>query len=384
MLDLMQKFNFPSTLQVKRNPARPLEFQVFDFNKKFDYDTLWNDIVKINPTTVLLIGPPLYDFADYLDKHCYFVTEYDQVLDWKHIVLDRVSVIVITVPESSQNIFLSKESHRWNLSISNQCQDFDNKVTAVTISKDNEITWIKQWIEYHKTVHNLEGLLIYNNQSTLYTSQELLMAIERPDIVIKVVDYDVPYGPQGCGKWEFNGKAGEYLPWDSDFAQYVMMEHAKWKYLTRAKLAISIDFDELLLTGPRTLDQLSEYCQTSDNSVLCYSGTWIEPISTKGHIDAKNIALESRKFSEYYSTTYSTHAGVPVKYMLNPQRNLKYQWLVHHIHGPYAKTNDISYGHFMALNTGWSWSRDTYKYDIKMLQPVHELRQNMEKIWGPL
>lgn len=384
MPDYLNKFTFPEEFKIKRIPSRPPQLQIHDFHDKFDYNTLWNDAVRVAANTILLIGPSLNNAVEFIQKYCNFVSDKDQILDWTHIQLDRVSILVITVPSVISELYIVFEEHKWKINWEEQSPVFNNKITAITISKNNEISWIKQWLEYHRKVHNLDGLVIYNNQSTLYTSEQLEQAIKRPDMEIKVVDYDVPYGPQGCGDWEWKGMRGSSLPWDSDFAQYVMMEHAKWKYLTRSRLVISIDFDELLMTGQNTLQQIADYCQTSENFAIAYEGIWIEPVNSKSMINAKDVELSERKFSDYFSTAKQVHAGIPIKHMLCPNRTLKYQWLIHGINGPHIKTDSISYGHYMAMNTGWSWTRDSYNLDPQLLQIVTELKNNLDKTWNSL
>jgi hypothetical protein len=377
----MTLFKYPTEWNIKREPARPKELRVCNFEKTYDYDTLWNDIIQINNNTIVCIGPPLYQTVDFLEQNCKFMDDENQFLDWQHISLDRVSVVAFRVTKPIKFLKITCYNNQYILPVNKPSFDFQNKKVAVTICKNTEISWIKQWLEYHKVVYNLEGALLYNNQSTMYTTPELQDALQREDMKVTVVDYDVPFGTLGGGAWEWDGKKGDSLPWDSDFSQYVMLEHAKWRYLFCADLVLNMDLDELLLTNGKTLDELSYICKNGDYSTLLYQGIWIEPVNVYTQTEAKYENPDVRHFKNYYMTANQVHKGVPIKYMLCPGRNITNQWLLHRTSGPYIHTKDVTYGHFMAMNTGWSWKRDTYTQDKELLVPVEELKNNLNKVW---
>ena len=382
MPEILSKFSYPQVWNHQRQPARPLELQVLDFEKTYDYTTLWNDVIQINPTTVLLIGPPLYNTVNYLRTRCKFTDRSNKVLSWQHQQLDRVDFIAVTCTESIDAIYLHDGTATHLLPVSQPSNDFINKSVIVTISKNHPITWLQQWIHYHKTVHNVEGFLIYNNQSSDYTSTELEQQLMRSDIEIKIVDYDVPFGTMGGGLWEWQGKSGTFLPWDSDFAQYVMLEHAKWRYLWCAKLAINADTDELLLLNNMTLDQFAEYCKHSSNSAWLYQGTWIEPVDSQTGQIANSVSFDQRHFKNYWHTAHSNQRGIGVKWMLNPQKNMNYQWMLHRTTGPHMQTKDISFAHYLAMNTSWSWKRDGFNGDVRHLVEMTQLQHNLKTAFG--
>ena len=140
--------------------------------------------------------------------------------------------------------------------------------------------------------------------STIYTSQDLQTQLARTDAIVKIVDYNVPFGCMGGGDWEWNGKSGTSLPWDSDFSQYIMLEHAKWKWLHAALLAINADTDELLtIHNNVSLDQIATHCQMNTNSVWLYKGVWIEPVDSMSRQEACNIPYADRRFYNYWETT---------------------------------------------------------------------------------
>ena len=66
--------------------------------------------------------------------------------------------------------------------------------------------------------------------------------------------------------------------------------------------------------------------------------------------------------------------------MLVPKHNMQYQWRVHHIAGPAGQSTDLYYGHYLSMNTNWSWSRDEFKGDIANLKPEQWLITALSKM----
>lgn len=380
MVEILPRFTFPISWNRRREPARPPDLRVGDWDSLYDYDSVWNDAVQINPSTILLIGPPLYGTAAWLRTACSFVDDKNRTLEWQHREMDRACVTVIKANGWTDWIDLQTHASSDRMAVNRPSMDFHGLKVIVTISKDHPIPWLKQWIDYHRIVHGVKGLLLYNNRSTIYDSAELESQLWRDDMVIKVVDYDVPFGVMGAGIWEWNGRSGTSLPWDSDFSQYVMLEHAKWRYLHCARLAINADTDELLYIRGATMDNLADYCESNDDSVWLYNGTWVEPIdSVTGQI-ASSIPFDQRRFENYWHTAHSEQRGIGVKWMLNPAKNMGYQWHLHKTFGPNKFTEFIGFGHYLAMNTSWSWKRDEFSGDASSLVELPEIKENL-RIW---
>lgn len=381
MIENLSKFDYPLHWNHKRNPARPMELQVLDFDDWYDYKTIWNDAVQINQNTVLLIGPPLYDTKEFLQTNCSILEPNSNKCICKTTEMDRVCVVSVSVSDWVEYLILKEELTFHKIPVNKTTNEFTDKKVIVTMSKNQPITWLQQWIDYYKTVHNVDGLLLYNNRSSIYSTLELANALHRDDMIIKIFDYDVPYGAAGGGDWEDKGRSGTYLPWDSDFAQYVMLEHSKWRYLHCAKLVINADTDELLtINNGNTLDDVADYCQDGEHSVLLYDGIWIEPVHSITGIIARTVPFEERHFSDYYHTCYSKGRGIGVKWVLNPKKNLQYQWHLHKTFGPNFKTTEIGFGHYFSMNISWNYIRDEFYGDGSKLVVAEDIKTNID-LW---
>jgi len=383
MVEALSRVVYPPEWNTKRVTTRPRDLWVFDFEENYDWDTIWNDAVQISKDTILLIGPPLYQHGNWLKvNHPLYLKRDGRIAQMEINELDRACVTAVNVSEYVDELHITGCSNEHRIIVNRPSFEFAGKKVIVTISRNHPIEWLKQWIDYHRVVHDLDGLLLYNNRSTIYTSAELEAAISRPDMIIKVVDYDVPFGCMGGGDWEWNGRRGNFLPWDSDFSQYVMLEHAKWRYLHCADLVLNADTDELLYIKNNTLNGISEYCKTSSNSAWLYKGVWIEPVDSLTGTIAADVSFDARRFDHYWHTNNSSQRGIGIKWMLNPRKNLNYQWMLHRTTGPHMMTDEIGFGHYLAMNTSWSWPRDGYLGDKSTLAEQSEIKNHLLR-WNP-
>lgn len=366
---------YPDSWGIKREPIRPVElrkdyFHGFKFDDNFDWNNLWYDAVQLDQNNILLIGPPLYGTRDILTNHCRFTTTTGEILQFNCIDMDRAGITVIQTQGIQSEIVLHPGDTviKVNL-VSNE---FFNRTCLMTLQKDNPISWIKEWILYNRDNLGVDGVLIYDNNSTTYTAEELESAIQTENVLVKVVKWNVPYGPQGFD-------CNYYNTWDSDYAQSSMFEHAKRRYLSSAKLAINCDIDELIVFKTGDIETAIKNIQLEGIAGYCYRGWWIEPYDIKQNQPADAVKLEDRSFKNYYCTDSRNQIGIGNKWMVIPSLALNYQWSVHHAGAPMRQNNDIWYGHYMPMNTNWSWNRDNYDRDTTGLVVEQQLLANLLK-----
>lgn len=376
MVDVCSIIKYPDSWGFKREPMRPVElrrdyFNGMKFEDNFDWDNLWYDAVQVTQNIVLLIGPPLYSTITHLYNQCSIVDSNGNNCPIQYINMDRSSITIVSVNDFVNTLTITPE----NISITVHQQDklFDNKIVIGTLQKNNPIEWIKQWINYHNRNLGISNFLIYDNNSTIYTPAELEASLNSDKITVKVVNYTVPYGPQGFD-------CDYYNTWDSDYAQSVMFEHAKRRYLSNAKLFINADIDELLCIPNNDINAIVNLINSNDVAGLAYLGRWVEPYDIENRQSANEIPLQNREFKNYYCTDSTNPFGLGNKWMVVPPRALDVQWSVHSCSGKIAQYNAIYYGHYLPMNTNWSWPRDKFDRDPANLSIDIGLQQNLERM----
>lgn len=376
-IDNLNITKYPTEWNIKRNPVRPTELRLNNFDKLYDWDNLWIDAIQVNEKLILLIGPPLYDTTEFIRNNKFqFVNDAGTILNHEFYERDRVCITSVNATSWVDKIWLTNGLYTTQINIIPISSEFNNKKVIVTPSKNHPIEWLRQWIDYHVSL-GFDGFLIYDNNTDTYTSEHLYNELSRPDIVLKVVKYYVPVGPMG-GSVE--GMDPNFmLPWDSDFASYVLYEHAKWRYLHSCSLVSNAHTDELLIFNGNSIANLAN--DANVNSVWIIHGKWVQPINSKSGLPANQTPINERKFQDYYHTLENEGTGITggMKWILNPKKNLSYQWAIHSVYGPRVFTDSIKFGHFLGMNMGIERKRDAFTGDPMRLVEWEDLKYCFER-----
>ena len=376
MIDPVTTVKFPPTWPIKREPARPPELRIdycggMKFNDNFDWDNLWYDCVQLNDNQTILIGAPIYGAKDWFKDNAGFGDSDNNLLNYQFYELDRVGYTVVQTHKlDSHIVMLSKGTDPIAIKVNVNDGYFNGHKVMVTLQRDNPIEWIEQWMDYHYRVHGIDGFLIYDNGSISYSVGELDHRLSRDYLKLKIVPWPYPYGPQGS----------DHAPWDSDYGQYCMLEHAKYRYLSHASMVLNNDIDELIVTKGPTLEQIREQLDQGQQHCLYYLGKWIEPHDVPNNKGAYELPLTARRFRDYCCMDSNNKRGIGNKWMLVPKQCMQYRWRVHQISGPAGQSTDLYYAHYLAMNTNWSWSRDKFEGDVINLRPEPWLHTALQKI----
>lgn len=240
---------FPANM--RRTPPRLPEDRQPGYEDRFDYETMFSDAFIVNEGLELL-GPPLLNTresvlgADFHIDGKQFTGEITS--EDKH----RISRTILQGVKAADSVELSIEGNATRIKVNKPFRDFDGLNVLVTQQKDNPIEWIGYWIEYHIRHHGINGALIYDNMSSIYTPEELKAGLQHIQGLhtLVIIPWNVPFGVTG----------GPNQVWDSDFGQHQGLEHAMRYMLVNARCVIQQDVDELLLaeSGKSVCDTIVE------------------------------------------------------------------------------------------------------------------------------
>src|SRR6516165_1049964 len=152
--------------------------------------------------------------------------------------LDRHSQIRM---EPTGELYLPHDLFQQNRLVTkpNHCNIFRERRVVLTLSRDNELQWIRDWTHFFVRKHGADAVLLYDNASTKYESDEIREVINSvPGLAVGVVvDWPFRYGIQDHS----------YPEW-SDFCQYGVLEHARHRFLAGARAVVNADIDEFPIT----------------------------------------------------------------------------------------------------------------------------------------
>jgi len=330
-----------------REACRPVEFRQPGFDQLFDSKTLVYDAVLVpEDQTVVLTCPPALNLQAQWQAAEFFDAASGQRLTFELIELDRVlRVVVQGTSKNTTSIKIAFDGRNYQLDVRDRdTSAFHDKKVLMTVSKDNDISWIVDWAEYYSRVHAIDSVLLLDNNSQRYSRDALLeRLVAVPGIsLVHVVDWPFPWGPT----------AGPNSVWDSNFGQHGAFEVCRWRFLRDAALVVNADVDELVI--PRAGTNLFEFCSKSSLGAACYGGRWVinaEGLTPEGH---------ERRHRNYFHVMPRQSPLSMAKWAVQPKRTKRVkQWLTHRLQGlgtePY--TEDFELGHYREISTNWKWKR---------------------------
>jgi hypothetical protein len=198
------------------------------YDRDFDFDTLFYDVVRVE-RSILFIGPPLLNLEAHLRK-VGWILENLKADATRNAIMNRKRVSEIWIDSPQNFIELKTALGSFALVVQENLSFlFQGRRVLMTMSKNNPIAWIIDWIDFHINLHGADAVLIYDNQSDTYSAWELEQQLRSafPGTPVLVMNWPFKYGPQ---------KGGQPLArWDSDFCQPGMLQHARFRMLQLAR-----------------------------------------------------------------------------------------------------------------------------------------------------
>lgn len=310
-----------------------------DFLDKYDLHTLFYGYWW-GGDRIMLFCPKLYNLA-FVVRKVFSDAGLADVRIHQYPRWDLVEASVSTERKEIQFIWLESEYTIYKQSAAIE-RKFNNLKCLVTVQKNNNLRWIKDWANYYQRYHDVEGVLIFNNQSDIYSLDELCDCLADTDLKhAHIVDVDLPYGPTLINRDQ-----------SKCFLQTALLNYARFKFLRLAKKVISVDIDELL---------------TADNAKFQFGfklwgfarakGYWVFPYKGANEIVHASHNLQNRK---------AMKAGH--KYFYSP-RSLP-EWVMLDVHGLEVGSTILrklihalsgcagySFNHYFGLSTNWKGIR---------------------------
>jgi len=242
-IEALSWMEFPESTGIARGVFVPPECRSGEFDDEYDSRTFIYDVFFVpRKQAICLICPKLYQFKSVI-KHGKFTANGEQL---KPVVKRRAG--------KSDEIWLPCKTHPETLRI--QTGSFDHKIPvgiqdnetfrdlwcAVVKSKDNDLVWIKDWVDYHVKVHGLNGLVFFDNGSEQYSLEELHSVLINITGLKKVRVLSAPF--------RFGSVTLPPYRHITKFLQSGLLNIARLRYLQSAAAVLNVDIDELVSPGP--------------------------------------------------------------------------------------------------------------------------------------
>jgi hypothetical protein len=367
MIETASSWVLPDSAPYRREPARPVDRRPANFESLFDARTVFYDCFRLTPTKVMLIGPPLTRFDGILDSlsisslpegtQCRYEVDHKFATGFPNRRIHNLCRVVADVPENASALHLESAAGKTVVEIRpNAGEMFRERRVLVTLSRNNDLSWICDWMRFHRDLQSADAVLLYDNGSTAYTVRSLFEAMMQVSgfKAICVVEWPYKYGPQGVGRGT----------WDSAFCQDGALEDARWRFLTDAYGVLSCDVDELCLSHQGSV---FGQASSSKSGYVKFSGRWVNALSTpensstpvpSRHRDSTHQLLPHWRWKTLRPKDMNL---CPAKWAVVPRRcPQNAQWSVHEIvdmQGRRLPIDETCYRHFRQIGTNWKSNR---------------------------
>lgn len=359
----------PWSLDIARDPLRlpprPYCIRGETYEEAFDFATVFCDCFwDAAGRNLILVGPPLLNLASDLDMRMLALPSGEPCPFTIHD-LDRLTRTVVHPPPGATGLKIRSTAGEAILAPQPNLSDiFAGRRVLLTMSKNNEIQWIRDWVQFYVHHHGCDAVLLYDNNSDRYSVGELSAELSDtfPELQCLVIGWPFPYGV-------FDGRSFPgYGIWDSVYCQLVMFEHARLRTLWSARSVANVDVDELVLTpSGKGLFSLVEESLTGH---MVFSGVWVERVR-RGHPPAQRPP----RHKDFY---FVDRRGLDItepKWAVVPGRSpAEVQWVVNSILGMPASpdTGEATIRHFKGINTNWAVDRAFAEAPRTALAPASE------------
>ena len=351
----------------RRVPPRPLELREPNYLDKYDATTVFYDVFRCG-RKVLAIGPPAGSLAD--EVRAAAVTSQSGAVS--HFTaepgFDRVGWFWAAVPRGGWDSTLTVESGLSPVPITvgdDLAGRFAGRRPIMTVSKDNDLDWVTYWARWYVERHGADAAVIYDNNTTRYSSEELWEALARvPGLeVAAVVDWPFRYGPLGDNPARL---------FDSNYAQHGALEHARWRLLRSAAGFLNVDIDELVIDpdGRSVFDAIA----AAPSGAVELPGTWIYPAPDS---PSERIPWHT---DCYWVKMLPPDAPSPTKWGAVPSRlPASAQATTHKVRGiRMDPAPEFRFGHLLAISTNWYGGRRRFHVDPESYLPDPELKSRYD------
>lgn len=344
---------------LRRVPTRPPEARQPGFEAAFDDDTLWFDAFRSpDGRHAVLLGPPHLNLAGTLAGAVVRDRQGGPALPVRARTLDRHSQLWVAVAPACSALEVDAGFGRIAVPVGPNLSDlFAGRRVLLTKSRDNPLPWILDWVRYNRDVNGADAVLLYDNGSTAYRPADVRAALDGVGGIdaVAVVDWPFRFGPQGLDAWRH---------WDSDFCELGILEHARWRFLARARSVLNADVDEF------PLGSVSPFVAAERSLVgmVRYGGRLV--IETG---EGPSAAVADRRHRHYGAVLRRQPGrgrfGLPVdrvaerpKWTVVPARcPARAQWHVHSVKGwplglPLRRA--LGHRHFRPITTSWKYDRE--------------------------
>jgi hypothetical protein len=332
-IDSLFTVKIPAVSKLLRETPRAVEDQQPDYLDNFDSQTLFYDVF-FDGSKLVAVGPPLANLSTALDAEVLFGRA-KSILARRDFGKALRASATKPMVSFSKNVAIDFDGNNIELQPSTADHSLFSGLNVIqTMSKNTPLEWVKQWATFYCSTQDVDGIIFYDNNSTDYSINELASVFESiPGLkAAVVVPYNFKYGPLGFSK------VGP-KKWDSDYCQISSFEHARQKFLQKARAWLNVDIDELVVSKSGSV---FDQAVAAEGTGILIDGTWMSAFGVSS----------DRSIYDKYPYRNLELPSCTRKWCVVPSRIPEYGWMTVHSSrkaGVLLESKDAQFRHFIAV-----------------------------------
>ncbi|MBK5933538.1 hypothetical protein C8N32_10858 [Rhodovulum imhoffii] len=229
---------------------------------------------------------------------------------------------------------------------------FAGKNTIVTLSKNNDLRWIRDFALFHRKTQDAQAILFIDNGSERYTADDIVQALRPSGLSGLILRAPLPYGPV------LKGSASRHK---LKFFKTAILNVARLRFLSQARAVLNVDIDELVWSKTASVFDLAVRSRLGYQP---FTGTWRLP-NTGSPTHADHVWQDGS-------------APCPTKFAVVPRSFAgRFGWDVHRLE-PFPLRHrllreDVGYWHCSGISTGWKYTERLTRKGEEMDPEAHTL-----------
>jgi hypothetical protein len=304
----------PDEPRFTRERIVPARLRTAEFDARYDFRTLAYDTVAAAEGGVRLYCPKLLNFEALLNRGTFRLDGTPARLG-RIRRYERYDVVEIPGPPARR---LDLSVHGWDAEVTASPLDratFAGLNCLLTVSRNNELHWIRDWVRFHMHEHGVEAVLLFDNGSIAYPLDAIREELAQVQGLkaFRVVSADFPYGPQASRRMKFR----------ANFLQAALLNLARYRFLADARGVLVCDVDELVIRRDG-VGSVFDAALATRSGLLRIPGAWRYPDTTPGEMPLHRGHVRQTQAPR----------SSPPKYCIVPSGRMREKsWATHGLHG---------------------------------------------------
>ncbi len=318
----------------------------------FERHVLFYDVFRhMDGKTVLLVGPPPRNLFSMLKGARFSVDKKSDLAVRFHVSQSVMIVEVTGAPADADELRVEAGGQEFRLAIQpNHSTSLAGARVIFTISKNNPLSWIRGWADYHHRFHGADTLVLVDNGSTNASLAEIAAELEKTGIE-NIFLLSMPY------IFGAIDDAVLFNPFWTNFLQNCINSIVLRRFAGRARGLLNCDIDEL--ARARNAPDIFAMLDMAPKGLVVMNGAWIEAHPFRSDFgDHRNFGFRLQDAEQRVCREKKWVLDPGQDWVQNLGVHPYWHWIEGRPRGAKHMTDDAFFWHFKGINSNWKVHRN--------------------------